>query len=189
MRRLDLHPLKKLRNPQRHLRSLRKWADGFARFDAAFYRDFADKFDHWRIPIHAKLISEKHTTPAIQAEVIQCLVDAAANLHAALPPACRHMPVAALITYPFLFNSEVTLFIDPDYFRSFKPQDVTTSSRKSEFSQIDIEPSHLDILAEFGIALPAGARAGGYFMRTIDFECPSDSVEREHWVVAFWQGD
>jgi hypothetical protein len=121
MRRFDLHPLKKLRNPRRHLRSLRKWGDGFAGFDGTAYKDFTDRFDHWRIPIHAKLIGDKHTTPEIQAEVIQCLVDAAANLHAALPPTCRHMPAATLISYPFLFNSEVTLFVDPDYFSRSNP--------------------------------------------------------------------
>jgi Protein of unknown function (DUF3916) len=189
MRRLDLHPLKKLRNPRRHLRSLRKWADGFARFDWSGYGDSAGTFDHWRIPIHAKLVSDRHTTPGIQAEIIQCLIDAAANLHATLPPACRHMPVAALITYPFLFNSEVTLFIDPDHFQSFKPRDVTTSSAKSDDCRIDVESSRVDILSKFGIALPSGARAGGYFMREIDFECPSCTFESEHWVVAFWQGD
>jgi hypothetical protein len=186
MRRLDLHPLKKLRNPRRRLRSLRKWRDDFTGFE---YNERADKFEHWRIPIHAKLVSEKHTTPEIQAEVIQCLIDAAANLHAAMPPECRHMPVATLITYPFLFNSEVTLFVDPDYFQSFKPHDVTSSSTRSEDYQIDVEPSRVDILSKFGIVLPAGARAGGYFMREIDFESPACNVEYERCVIAFWQGD
>jgi hypothetical protein len=189
MRRLDLHPHKKLRNPRRHLRSLHRWVEGFARFDGASYSEFADRFDHWRIPIHAKLSDEKHTTPEIQAEIIQCLVDAAANLHAALPPERQHMPVATLITYPFLFNSEVTLFVDPDYFQSFKPRDIAASSTRSEYFQIDVEPSHVDVLGKFGIVLPAGARAGGYFMRQIDFEAPCCTVEYEQCVVAFWPGD
>jgi hypothetical protein len=82
MRRLDLYPAKKLRNPARHLRNLHKWTDAFTNFhwDGEARND---NFLHWRIAIPAKLISEPHTTQAIQAEVIQCLVDAATRLHTA----------------------------------------------------------------------------------------------------------
>jgi hypothetical protein len=58
---------------------------------------YNSNYVNWRVPIYAKLVNERHTTPAIQAEVIQCLVDAAARLHAALPPECRHMPVGAAL--------------------------------------------------------------------------------------------
>jgi hypothetical protein len=188
MRRLDLHSAKKLRNPERHLRNLHKWTDAFADFR---WDDEGrnDNFLHWRIPIPAKLVSEQHTTPEIQAEVIQCLVDAAARLHAALPPECRHMPVATLIGYPSLFNSEVTLFVNPEYFAAFKPRKVEPKSSKSGQFQVDVEPSRVDIVSKFDIHLPAGARAGGYFMREIDFEDPSCNREYERWTIAFWEGD
>jgi hypothetical protein len=190
MRRLDLHPAKKLRNPGRHLRSLHKWTDAFARFNWADDCKCSDQnFVHWRIPIPDKLVRDPHTTPAIRAEVIQCLVDAAANLHAALPLECRHMPVATLIEYPSLFNSEVTLFISPDYFRGFKPAEVASSSIKTDSFQIDVEPSRIDPVTDLDIKLPAGARAGGYFMREIDFEDPGCNREYERWVIAFWTGD
>jgi hypothetical protein len=190
MRRLDLHPAKKLRNPGRHLRSLHRWTDAFADFRMpADSGSMNSNFLHWRVPIPAKLISEPHTTSEIQAEVIQCLVDAATRLHAALPPEFRHMPVATLIEYPCLFNSEVTLFVNPEYFKTFKPRKIESGSSKSEQFQIDVEPSRVDLVSEFGIHLPAGARAGGYFMREIDFEDPSCTREYERWAIAFWEGD
>jgi hypothetical protein len=34
-----------------------------------------------------------------------------------------------------------------------------------------------------------GARAGGYFVREIDFEDPSCTREYERWTIAFWEGD
>lgn len=186
MRRIDLHPKKKLRNPARHLRSLRKWTDEFARLQWADYRKFSDRRHlNWRIPIHSKLISEPHTTPEIQAAVIQSLVNAAANLQDALPADCGHMRVAALIEYPCLFNSEVTLFISPDYFETFNPSaTVTYKSTRTEDFQTDIEPSRVNIIEKFAIRLPAGSSAGGYLVRTIDFECPESNREYESWVVA-----
>lgn len=191
MRRLDLHPKRKLKNPGRHLRSLRRWADGFAGFDWSAHRSQADQnFLHWRIPIHAKLVSEPHTTPQIQAEVLQCLVDAASHLHDALPPECRHMPVATLVQFPHLFNSEVTLFVNPDYFRGFKPETVVVAkSHITENYQVDSGPSRTDIVEKFAIKLPAGARTGGYYMREIDHEWPEGELEYERWTMAFWDGD
>jgi len=116
-------------------------------------------------------------------------VDAAARLHAALPPECRHMPVGALIEYPSLYGSEVTLFVDPDYFRSFKPQPVVAGSIKRDTFQIDTEPSRIDLVSQFAIKLPKGFRAGGYFMRTIEFDDPVVVYECERWTIACWDGE
>jgi hypothetical protein len=99
------------------------------------------------------------------------------------------MLVATLIEHPFLFNSEVTLFANPEYFASFKPRQIESSSRKSGQFQVDVGPSRVDIVSEFGIRLPAGARAGGCFMRDIDLESPSCKLEYERWVIGFWEGD
>ena len=190
MRRLDLHPLRRLRNPARHLRSLRRWVESFSEFRWSDYsKNPHSNYVNWRVPIHAKLVSERHTTPAIQAEVIQCLVDAAARLHAALPPECRHMPVGALIEFPSLFNSEVTLFVDPDYFRSFKPRPVVAESTRRDTFQIDVEPARIDLVSQFAIKLPQGFRAGGYFMRTIEFDEPGAVYEDERWTIACWDGE
>ena len=191
MRRLDLHPLRRLRNPARHLRSLRRWTESFSEFRWADYSESPhhSNYVNWRPPIYAKLVSERHTTYAIQAEVIQCLVDGAARLHAALLPECRHMPVGALIEYPSLFNSEVTLFVDPDYFRSFKPQRVVAKSTRHDTFQIDTEPARIDLVSQFAIKLPPGFRAGGYFMRDIEFDEPDRVYEYERWTIACWDGE
>ena len=191
MRRLDLHPRRKLRNPGRHLRSLRRWAEGFGQFR---WNDYSESphnrnYVNWKVPIYAKLVSEPHTTSAIQTEVMQQLIDAAARLQAALPPECRHMPVGALIEYPFLFHSEVTLFVDPDYFRSFKPQKIEASSIRRETFQIDTEPARMDLVSRFALKLPERFRAGGYFMRTIEFDEPDQVYECERWTIAHWDGD
>lgn len=190
MRRLDLHPLRKLRNPGRHLRSLHRWVETFSDLDEVDWNKYLkQRYVNWRIPVHAKLVGEKHTTPAIQSDVLQCLVDAATNLHAALPPEVSHLPVAALIEFPSLFNSEVILFTDPDYFRSFKPKPVVSKSTKYESFQVDVEPSRTNLVSEFGLTLPPGARTGGCFLRQIDFEDDDDIREYESWTVAFYNGD
>jgi hypothetical protein len=137
------------------------------------------------VPIPQKLISARHTTPAILRAVIQGLVDATANLHAARPPERDHMPVVTLTEYPNLFWSEVTLFIDPDYFWSFNPEKNKARSFTNEICRVETEPSKIDLIAHYGIDLPRGMKAGGYFTRVTDFD-PPDLSEKENWTIGYW---
>ncbi len=186
MRRLDIKPRKKLRNPDRHLRALKRWADGFEGFFPAEAQRRDQRFLNWKIPIHSKLVSEAHTTPAILRTCILRLVDAAAHLQAAKPADCASMPVAALIRYPNLFDAEVTVFVDPEYFYSFNPDHFRPRSVQSGAFRVDSEPSRVDVVGEHQIRLPPGARAGGCLLREIDMDAPESPRAYENWTIGFW---
>jgi hypothetical protein len=120
MRRLDLHPQKKLRNPGRHLRQLARWPRRIIDQlpDAALLA--GSRFWNFKVPVFAKLVEPPHATLEIQRACVAAIFAAAEALERSSrrPPDCR---IACLVTTPFVFESEVTLFFDEDYFRSFLP--------------------------------------------------------------------
>src|SRR5262245_61983991 len=137
MRRLDLHPRKKLRNPQRHLRQLARWPERIVDQlpDPALLA--GQRYWNFKVPVFAKLVEPPHATPETQRACIAALFAAAEAIErsARRPPNSR---IACLITIPFLFESEVTLFFDEGYFRSFLPVE---SKKRTEFEGGWIEAS------------------------------------------------
>ncbi len=182
MRRLDLKPQKKLRNPARHLRQLGRWPERIVS-QLPSSADLA-AFWNFKVPVFAKLIEPPHATPETQRACIAALFAAAEAVeHAPNRPAnCR---VACLITTPFLFESEVTLFADEDYFRSFLPP------AEAKHTQLDkgwIEASPAEPSAIAGILPPAPQALvfhGGTLLRELDPEWGDQPVERINWVWAF----
>jgi len=111
---------KKLRNIPRRQRALVRWAAGFTgRYLPAQRAD--TRFFNWKIPVHLHLLQGKQTTPDLQAFCVQQLIQAAqhlidaANAHAPAP----YYRVACLIIWPYLHQSEVTIFYDPQYYQGF----------------------------------------------------------------------
>ena len=110
---------KKLRNIPRRKRALARWADGFA--GQTFARQGDERFCHWKIPVHLHMLQGRQTTPELQTFCVQQLLIAAQHLVLA---ATAHPPqgdyrVACLIVWPYLHQSELTIFYDPDYYQSF----------------------------------------------------------------------
>ncbi|MEC7120745.1 MAG: DUF3916 domain-containing protein [Pseudomonadota bacterium] len=109
---------KKLRNIPRRKRALARWAAGFnGRYIPAQQPD--ECFFNWKIPVHLHLLQGKQTTPDLQAFCMQQLIQAAQHLIAAAQPSEQYYRVACLIVWPYLHQSEVTIFYDPEYYQGF----------------------------------------------------------------------
>jgi len=188
MRRLDTRPFKKLRNPARHLRSLARWpqrivdqlpdADLLARIHAD-----GDRFWNYKVPVFSKLVEPPHATPETQRACIAAILAAAEAIETSprRPPNCR---VACLVTTPWLFQSEVTLFFDDAYFRTFLP--LQEKSRAAyDGGWVEAEPADPASLAAIRPDAPTGlAFHGGTRVREFD-----DTWGREttsiNWVWAY----
>ena len=121
MRRLDLRPSKKLRNPWRHLRQLATWPERIVRELPTVERAAGEMFWNVKVPVFSKVVDPPHATDETRRACIAAIFAATEAVERAerRPKDCR---VACLVTTPFLFQSEVTLFYSEDYFRSFLPR-------------------------------------------------------------------
>ncbi len=183
MRRLDLHPAKKLRNPARHLRQLARWPERIADSlpDAAGLA--GERFWNFKIPVFSKVSDPPHATAQTQRACIAAVFAAAAALEASSrrPAGCR---VACLLTTPCLFGSEVTLFFEEDYFRSFLP---VTQRKRTAFDGGWVEAGPADAAAIAGLApsAPVGLDFhGGTLLREFDPDW-GRIFERVNWVWSF----
>lgn len=111
---------KKLRGVPRRLRALETWA---ARFEGVVRprSDYAERYWNWKIPVHAALIEGHQTNLAIKSRCVAALLTAAQHLANAAATARPdgYYRVAGLITWPWLFSSEVTIFYDKEYYEGF----------------------------------------------------------------------
>jgi hypothetical protein len=188
MRRLDLHPQKKLRNPGRHLRQLARWPKRIVQQlptaeDLAEVSRGGRGFWSFKIPVFEKVSDPPHATPATQRACIAALfaaADAVERSHK-LQPGCR---ITCLVTTPFLFQSEVTIFTDEGYFRSFLP---AAGKKRTKFDGGWIEGSRADEAAIADIVPPAPSGLkfeGGTLLTEHDAET-RQTFERINWVWAF----
>ncbi len=186
MRRLDLRPRKKLRNPARHLRSLARWPQQIIEQLPKAETAAAERFWNFKVPVFSKLVEPPHATPQTQRACIAAIFAAADAVERAerRPRDCR---VACLVTTPFLFQSEVTLFFDEAYFRSFLP--VTVKSRTEyDGGWIEAEPALPAWVEPITPPTPAGLEFhGGTLQREFDQEW-SRTVERVNWLWSFPRG-
>ncbi len=174
MRRISLHrPNAKVRNAARHLRALRRWAEGF---DGAFPVARAGaRYVNWKIPVLDRLVRPPTTTPAIQRECAQCLIDAAAEIARAKPVELAHARSVAIIALPDLFESEVCVFFDEAYFGAF-------TDRASEGQQWTPLPKTRSLVDELALRVPDGFGALG-FAEMIRDERSGQTREGEIWLI------
>lgn len=193
MRRLDTRPLKKLRNPARHLRTLAKWPARIASQlpdanELARIQSSGDRFWNYKVPVFSKLVEPPHATPETQRACIAAIFAAAEAIETSprRPPNCR---VACLVTTPWLFQSEVTLFFDDAYFRTFLPPQEK-SRTTYEGGWVEAESADPAILAAIRPEAPAGLILhGGTHLREFDATYASSFGTREtastNWVWAY----
>lgn len=164
MRRLAIMERKKVRGVPRRLRALARWADQFAgRHVPRPAR--GDKYWNWKIPVYAGLVNPPTTTPALQGECMTHMLTAARHLAEATPAASEgYHRVACLFVLPWLYASEVAIYYDRDYYRTF-------AGRRHELAP-------RSLAQEFGLALPDGFVECGY--RVYDEE---EGVDEEWWCV------
>jgi len=183
MRRLDLRPGKKLRNPARHLRSLARWPQQIVEQLPTAETAAGERFWNFKVPIFSKLVEPPHATPETQRACIAAIFAAAETIErsARRPKDCR---VTCLVTTPFLFQSEVTLFFDESYFRSFLP--VPRKARTdNDGGWVEAEPASPALIDTITPPAPAGLEFhGGTLLREFD-QAWGQNVERVNWVWSF----
>ena len=192
-RRLDINPDKKLRNPERHLRQLARWPERIVGELAAFgARDpeahLGGRFVNFKVPVFQKLVDPPQATLETQRACISAVfaaaeaVERSAARSAARPAECR---VACLVSTPTLFNSEVTVFFDEDYFRTFLPREEGTRNY-FDGGWIEDEPLEAEALGELRVEAPAGMEFfGGTLLRQYDPSWGPRPMEQATWVWAF----
>lgn len=188
-RRLDLHPDKKLRNPGRHLRQLARWPERIVGELAALgERDpkahLGGRFVNFKVPVFQKLVEPPHATAETQRACMAAILDAARAIEMSdkRPADCR---VACLISTPTLFNSEVTIFFDEDYFRTFLPRE---EGKRNYFDGgwIEDELVEADALGDLRVEAPVGMEFfGGTLLRQYDPSWGPRPVEQVTWVWAY----
>lgn len=155
---------KKLRNIPRRKRALARWAARFAGRVVAPQGD--ERFCHWKIPVHLHMLQGQQTTPERQTFCIQQLLIAAQHLLTAAPapPSHRYYRVACLIVWPYLHQSELTIFYDQDYYQSF-----INTTQPLPASQL---------LQHLALDLPQGWQAIG-----VDVTQPDDDQAVSWWMI------
>ena len=174
MRRISVHrPTAKVRNPGRRLRALRHWAESFAgRFPV---KHAGQRYMNWKIPVLDRLVRPPTTTPAIQAQCAQCLIDAAAHIVRAKPVGLADTRVVAVIDLPDMFGSEVCVFFDERYFQTF-------TDRTSDYQRWTPLPNARNLIEEMALRLPDGFAVTG-FAEVIRDEETGEASEGEVWLV------
>jgi len=183
MRRLDIRPLKKLRNPARHLRVLARWPERIVAQLPDAELMAGERFWNFKAPVHSKAVNPPHATAETRRGCIAAIFAAAEAVERSerRPNGCR---VACLVTTPFLFESEVTMFFDEDYFRTFLP---VSEAKRIDYPNgwIESEPEDIAVIEGFVPPAPAGLEFyGGTLMREFD-SMWGGAVERVNWVWAF----
>ena len=184
-RRLDLRPEKKLRNAQRHLRQLALWPDWIVRGLPFPEQHVGERFWNFKIPVFAKVSDPPHATLETQRACVAAIFAAARAVEMSdrRPRDCR---VACLVGTPSLFQSEVTLFFDADYFQTFLPPEDEGKRNYFDDGWVEAEAADADAIAAILPLAPDGLEFfGGTLMRQYDPVWGPRPVEQATWVWAF----
>lgn len=133
---------KKLRGIPRRMRALEKWASSFN----GVYRPRSnqlEKYINWKIPVHIFLVQGNQTSLEIQSFCVNQLLKAASHLAAASSDSAgSYYRVACVITWPWLHQSEVTIFYDKEYYESFLGKENSLAPKLISEKLALIVPSH-----------------------------------------------
>lgn len=169
-------PPTKVRNPAQHIRKLRRWAEGFAGSFPALSEDH--RHEYWKIPVIETLVCPPMTTPEIQRQCAQALIDGAAHLARAKQAKAAGSRVAVMLVLPDTFLSAIEVYIDEDEFRSYVTRDVW-------YQRWTRLPKARGIAREMKLVLPPGFRELGF--RSLDRSPfgPKNAkfVESEVWFI------
>lgn len=181
MRRLDLHPKRKLRNPERHLRALKLWQNtAHLNFLEGIHPHDIDQYWNIKLPVYAKLCNPPHTTPAIQRACVEALTGVAQNIRAHRI-VDRSYRLAILLETPSMFSSEVTLFFDAEYLQSFYPP-AEFGTKENGVGRVTTLPAQMEQYDALKLAIPSDFEfAGGYGV--IEEYWNEPPVHRNHWLI------
>jgi len=169
MRQLSIHrPTAKARNPERHFRSLQKWANSFEGF---YPKNCGEQFWHEKVPVLDRLLNPPRAQPEWQSRGLKLLCTAARHMAEAKPDAAFGKSwVAVLSSYPWMYYSEVIVFFDRAYYESFlRHSDPILDRRLSE---------------NLGVSIPSGMiESGGIVSWPIDDDDETLGEHSEEWWV------
>ncbi|WP_350446484.1 DUF3916 domain-containing protein [Pseudomonas solani] len=77
---------------------------------------------HWKIPVPNTLVQGPQTRLELQAFCAQQMLEAAAHLSQAADRSQGYYRTACILVWPWMHQSEVTVFYDRDYYLSFLGQ-------------------------------------------------------------------
>lgn len=170
MRRLSIHrPKAKVRNPGRHLRNLRLWAESA---QGKYPTRPGERYRNWKIPVLDRLVEPPTTRPDWQSHALQSLLIAARHFMDAKPEAEKGRSwVAVLVTFPYMWASEVTVFFDREYYESFLGADEGIERRS--------------LCKEMGVPLPPGMFEAGCLVswENEDEEGNISVHSEERWLI------
>ncbi len=184
MRKLDIHPDKKLRNPGRHLRALSRWPEQIVQQLPSPEQCEGARYWNFKIPVYSKLVDPEHATLATRRACLAVILAAAEAVERSphRPADCR---VACLVSTPSLFQSEVTLFFDDAYFETFLPRE---EGKRTYFDGgwVEDEPADIADLGDLAMPAPEGMELrGGVLLRQYDPAWGPKPVEQTTWVWAY----
>ncbi len=78
-----------------------------------------DRYWHMHLPVSQAFIDSPKTPHAIKRDCIQLLIDRVEHLISIRPPSNRNNKVLAAIDLPDLFGSQIIIFYDEEYYKSF----------------------------------------------------------------------
>jgi hypothetical protein len=158
------------------MRALRQWAASFANyFPSAQELAENPRYWNWKIPVDSGLVEGRYTTPELQQECAQLLIDACSSLIGAKPEWAKSHRVTCCICLPDIFTSEICIYSDEDYYQG------KVSRSSSEYGyQEPIESRSL--AAEWGLALPRNATEIGVLWRYDASDSVEDHYVSEHWM-------
>lgn len=142
------------------------------------------RFFNFKVPVFAKVVDPPHARVETQRACIAAIFAAARAIEMSerRPKDCR---VACLVTTPSLFQSEVTVFLDADYFRTFLPQ-ATSKRTHYDGGWVEAETADEAMIAAIRPPEPEGlAFQGGVLMRQVDDSWGPAPVEQATWVWAY----
>lgn len=162
-------PNEKLRGVKRRIKALEGWPDVFCSW---FPSDVDLGYWNCKIPVLDRLVSRKASSRKIQTRAANALLRAGENIRKARPSKYSYSIVTVIVTYPEMFDSELCVFFDKQYFNKFF---------KRNTSEQRLLPTSGDSLSErMELLVPASFSEEGF-----DFEFINDEGdwERTQWWV------
>lgn len=136
------------------MRAFARWPDWIEQDLPQPWQVEGDRFWNFKVPVWEKAVDPPHATPETQRACLATIFAAMARLEASplTPRPCR---VACLVETPGLFGSEVTLFFDDAYFRTFLPPE---GASRTEYQQgwVAAEPADPSTIASIRPPEPPG---------------------------------
>lgn len=141
---------KKIRGKKRKLSSLIERINSLT-------EDFPEEQRYWHmhLPVAQSFIDSPKTPKSIRKKCIQTLIDRTAHLNSIKPDNEKFQRVVTLIDLPKLWNSQIVVFFDEDYFNNFFIRDNPEQTWKPIVDD-------KEFLKEWNLEIPNGLFLTGY---------------------------